>query len=219
MFRQINWSPTLAEIGFPDTWEPKLVLKALERRKERGDKIYTSAYLIPSHGDKIKIRYTVKSVLDPLYKKAFLALNTVDYPFPACTLETAHEWFMQFFGFGPFISYEVVSDLRHTRYLEKAPDIYTWANPGPGAKRGLNRLMNAELNGYISRPDQIQLMRDVQTWIINERDPEVLPTIEMRDIEHCLCEHDKFERAQERVKAGKNIGLEVFHPPLSRLVK
>jgi len=171
MFRQINWSPTLAEIGFPDTWEPKLVLKALERRKERGDKIYTSAYLIPSHGDKIKIRYTVKSVLNPLWKKASRDLHNVPIrlpsghwdacPFPNCSLETVHDWFMSHFGFGPFISYEVVSDLRHTRYLENAPDIMTWANPGPGAKRGLNRLMNRELKNSISRPYQIQLMRDV----------------------------------------------------------
>ena len=51
---------------------------------------------------------------------------------------------------GPFMAYEVVTDLRHTHLLENATDIMTWANPGPGAMRGLNRLTGREL-GFCKR--------------------------------------------------------------------
>lgn len=55
-------------------------------------------------------------------------------------LESVWDWLRQFPFQGPFHAYEVVSDLRHTALLDRAPDILTWANPGPGAQRGLNRI-------------------------------------------------------------------------------
>lgn len=56
------------------------------------------------------------------------------------TLEQAWRWLREFEFQGPFHAYEVVTDLRHTALLDHAPDIMTWANPGPGAQRGLNRI-------------------------------------------------------------------------------
>ena len=68
MFRQINWSPALAEIGFPKTWDPRRVLRVMEARRARGEKLYTSAYMLPSGGDSSKAHYTVYTVLNPLWK-------------------------------------------------------------------------------------------------------------------------------------------------------
>lgn len=55
-------------------------------------------------------------------------------------LEDVWRWLREFEFQGPFHAYEVVTDLRHTALLDRAPDIMTWANPGPGAQRGLNRI-------------------------------------------------------------------------------
>lgn len=103
---------------------------------------------------------------------------------------------------GPFMAYEVVTDLRHTYLLEHAQDIHTWANPGPGAARGASRLYGKE-PGHYSRGtregrDKIHeamtmllgLSRKPEWW------PEEWPQWEMREVEHTLCEFDKYERAR-----------------------
>jgi hypothetical protein len=52
------------------------------------------------------------------------------------TLESAWEWAQLYPYMGKFMAYELITDLRHTYLLNQAPDVMTWANPGPGALRG-----------------------------------------------------------------------------------
>tara|TARA_R100001369_G_scaffold86939_1_gene121921 strand:- start:417 stop:1262 length:846 start_codon:yes stop_codon:yes gene_type:complete len=94
---------------------------------------------------------------------------------------------------GPFMAYEVVTDWRHTWLGDNAKDIMTWANPGPGAKRGLNRIYDRPLTKQMKSPLFINEMQDLL-----ELSPDFIhgqvPALEMRDIEHSLCEFDKYER-------------------------
>ena len=136
--RQINWPDTLEEIGFPETWEPEKVKAIMQARKDRGDKVYTGAYMLTGTLGGTKIEQTVDKILTPLKK--------FHPPMITWSLEDTWKGYLQKAGFSGFMAYEVVTDLRHTKYLNKAEDIMTWANPGPGAQRGLNRIKNRELN-------------------------------------------------------------------------
>lgn len=103
----------------------------------------------------------------------------------------------RYVGWGPFMTYEWVTDLRWTRYLNDAPDIMTWANAGPGALRGLSRLANDGALGRLPRQGEaLGMMRQ----ILEDSRPSAIrwvgPRLEMRDIEHSLCEYDKYERVQ-----------------------
>jgi hypothetical protein len=106
---------------------------------------------------------------------------------------------------GPFLAYEIVTDLRHTALLDEAPDINTWANAGPGAKRGLNRLHGRPLNGGLpltSKPRLatqqaneemialLEMSRDTKYWPNNDD----YPPWELREVEQWLCEADKMLR-------------------------
>jgi hypothetical protein len=71
----------------------------------------------------------------------------------------------------------------------------TWANPGPGAKRGLNRISGKELNEPMHIKRAIEEMRELLQYSLKELEPFV-PALEMRDIEHSLCEFDKYERTR-----------------------
>lgn len=121
-------------------------------------------------------------------------------------LEVVWEWFRRFPRSGDFISYEVVTDLRHTSLLDKAPDIMSWANAGPGAIRGLNRLRDRPLEKKIPKQQQCEEMQDMMRAgndVSTGLWPKDYPTLEMRDVEHTLCEYDKYERirlGQGRVK-------------------
>lgn len=114
---------------------------------------------------------------------------------------------------GPFMTYEVACDLRYTALLENAPDRLTWANLGPGAKRGLNRvyfredypvespITEAQALKWMS--ELLQMSRDARFWpqggkVDQQRAKNAVewPRWEMREVEHTLCEFDKYERVR-----------------------
>jgi hypothetical protein len=219
VLRHINWPNTLDLIEFPEVWDPRAVLRKMDKARNSGEKVFTSAYLIGggNAGGLPKTRYIVMNVLNPLYRavaKAGGALWPAGANGMPATLQDAWQWFCSFFGFGKFIAYEVVTDLRHTRYLRNAPDIYTWANAGPGARRGLNRLYEREVNSAGAPAAKLlEELIAVSNWITENRDRSILPTWEARDTEHLLCEYWKYERAVMRLADGKVTGLENFRPP------
>ena len=53
-------------------------------------------------------------------------------------------------------------------------------------------------------------MREVYDWVAAERDTAILPTLEMRDIEHSLCEVDKMSRIKDCKKHGGKHGIETY---------
>lgn len=94
---------------------------------------------------------------------------------------------------GRFMAYEIVCDLRYTIYLSDAPDKMTWANPGPGARRGLNRMLNRDLRTGLTTKTANELMRS----ILQKSHDYKWEDWEMREVEHTLCEFDKYERILE----------------------
>ena len=192
--RQINWPDTLQEIGFPEEWNPDRVKDIMQGRMDRGEKVYTGAYMLTGTLGGTKVEQTIDKILTPLYEN-----QPEIHP---DSLQKTWSEYLPYAGFSGFMAYEVVTDLRHTKYLGNARDIYTWANPGPGAKRGLNRINGRELTWSPNRePDRWN--REMKDLL--DRSPGYLQghidVLEMRDIEHCLCEFDKYERV--RLGQGK----------------
>jgi hypothetical protein len=208
MARQINWPETIAEIlkksDLPDAWNPEQVRKIMQDRKNRGEKLYTGAYLIrgdiqagvPGSLDfNEKSGYTCFKVLDPVFVdfKSWQASDGAELPE---TIQGWTNWLSTHHGWGMFLSYEVATDLRHTRYLQNAPDIMTWANAGPGAVRGLNRYFGRHLWEHPSKEQTLDEMRMLLEISTEELEGTHVPALEMRDIEHSLCEFDKYERVR-----------------------
>ena len=193
--RQINRTETLAEIGFPKRWNPERIVKIIESRRAQGLKAYTGAYMLTGTLGGKKSEQTAYKILDVLYRNPPSLAKK-----PCSSLEDAWAQFKGRPGFGGFLAYEVVSDLRHTRYLCNAADTMTWANPGPGAIRGLHRLHGRRIKGRnlgarLTRERAISEMRALLEVSPQYLEPHV-PPLEMREIEHCLCEMDKMLRVQ-----------------------
>lgn len=174
-----------------------------------GRPVYTGAYMIRAESDPkkpwynwSKQRYICEIVLGRLWddQAEWRHLLREDHV-PPNTLEGIWNFLTRrrtYVGWGPFMAYEVVTDLRWTRYLRDARDIFTWANAGPGALRGLSRLSNDGALGKLPRPaEALLMMREI---LMLSRDisnfPPSFPYLEMRDIEHSLCEYDKYERVR-----------------------
>lgn len=120
------------------------------------------------------------------------------------TLETVWDWLRRYPYSGDFMAYEVVTDLRHTDLLCNAPDILTWANPGPGAERGLARVTGRGVSyraplKKVSKAAMIEEMRELLKMSRRREfwpQRKGWPALEMREIEHTLCEFDKYERTR-----------------------
>ena len=197
--RQVNWPETLEEIGFPKRgYNAGRVQRVLEARKAREEKVYTGAYMISAPAGVFagmgKPEYTARIVVGALWdaRRGFSALFARGRQ---PTMQEAHAWLGEFRGWGDFMAYEVVTDLRHTRYLRDAPDINTWAVAGPGAIRGLNRLHGRPYKAGLSQAQACAEMRELLA-LSRENLPDFVPLLELREIEHSLCETDKWLRVQ-----------------------
>ncbi len=103
---------------------------------------------------------------------------------------------------GDFLAYEIVTDLRHTAWLDQAPDIFTWAVPGPGAVKGLAWLAHKDFEAIRygtqqTRDAALDAMRRLRIFSrVNALWPREWPRWEMREVEHWLCEYAKWVRVR-----------------------
>lgn len=224
--RTINRTDTLAELIGTDAWPnrrvftPEKLADALDERAARGASIYTGAYMIRAESNPkrewyywSKHQYIGRIVIGRLWTDKYLWTGTWKRSRHG-ELGLQDVWnslrLPEYIGWGPFMAYELVTDLRHTRYLCNAPDIYSWANAGPGALRGLNRLNDRPLTQVIPANEANREMQELMKELNDYDEPEFnrvfgqptnanmmrRPRFEMRDIEHSLCETDKWLRVK-----------------------
>lgn len=199
VFRYVNCIPTgekLLEAGLFHRWSSTQFAYVMKQIKDSGKPMLGAAYMIKTPTGKNKIT-GLREIFEPFGEYSAEALGA---EFQGCdTLQEAVEWLCTFSYVGPFMAYEIACDLMFTDFF-KPNDRYTWANPGPGAKRGLNRLGNkhGELTpcGNPSAIQMQEMMREllakageVTNWYGH------WPRWEMRTVEHTLCEYDKYMRA------------------------
>lgn len=213
--RQINWPDTLAElIASPGAWpaegdaggehfDPRLMTAALNARKERGEKVYTGAYMIsapPTKGAD-KQAYIAEHVIGEPWKhrERFEARRRA-----GARLQNIHAWLTGFNGWGPFMAYQAVVDMRFTRILESAPDVKTWAAAGPGTIRGLNRVHGRQVDASLSQERALREMRA----IYERAQDETGVAMDFSDVPNILCETDKYLR----VKLGEGKPRALFVP-------
>ena len=166
------------------------VRRKLKARKRDGFPVFTSAHMTHGRKGQDKIDTFIESMAD-LWKDRTTIYAAVC---GQATLEHAFSVLRQYQSIGDFVAYEIVTDLRHTNMLHNAPDINTWANPGPGALRGLRRLSK---NPDISISSEEGLARMIELLGLSKTTlPGDFPKLELRDVEHVLCETDKYFRVK-----------------------
>lgn len=173
--------------------------------QQRGVKVFTGAYMVtgmfPGAKGGHKVASLFEHALKPVWeaRKALVAVCTKTRSLEA--LVAALGSFVGWRG-NRFMAYEVACDLLYTPLLDNAVDQYTWANPGPGAQRGLSRLFGGTIDnrrGASSRPRELCIaeMRDLLLRAPRHLEEHILrakEAVDMRFIENALCEFDKRQR-------------------------
>ena len=196
-----NWTVGLAQVEFwtmvarfinwPDTLECIDVDRgvvgiqdALEYQYSFGRKIWGSAYIVSTCGQKVDKR----AYFVDLTREWRINLERGVYGLPEDhTCEAYHNWFLKMRGFSDFMAAQVVADLKHTpnHVLEMAPDFYTFAKPGPGSLRGLAWYYGLK---KVSKKDFDHLIRRAHQEL------KLSTQFEMQDLQNCFCEFDKYMR-------------------------
>jgi len=204
IFRWFNYIPTGEELIKRDLllqWNQSLALTVLSHVRGRGGKVFTGAFMINSPGGEKKLEAICRRINNVWIDRERLLARSLNWT----SLRKAHVALSEYEGLGGFMAYEIVCDLRYTEILERANDKLTWCNPGPGCIRGLYRIAGEEIknksNAASPPKPKNWLDRMAKLLAITRTKLRGLPPMEMREIEHSLCEFDKYERA--RIGDGK----------------
>jgi hypothetical protein len=197
--RVLNWPSSLSLLmdadvypgAWPDqdTFSPTIMGAALEDMARQELKVFTGAYMITAPPDKgaKKTLFVANVTLGALWQdregfQNFFARGP--------TFHTTHERLTRYNGWGPFMAYQVIIDLRHTRYLKDAPDRDTWAAAGPGTLRGLNRVFGRHYSAPLAQAKALEELRVLRP-VLEER---CQMTFELSEVTGIMCETDKFLR-------------------------
>jgi hypothetical protein len=179
------------------------IYNGIRRRHYANLPIHTQGFLVGCGNEEMR-RWRM-----PFYWIETLEAERVDFT-SFKRLEDAWNVFTRLKWCGPFLAYEFVTDFSYSdRLLAHAEDIQTWSNPGPGAKRGMRRILLGSPEARIS--DELNVYADfsicvLERWKVwgkalyeNSKEEQEIAEkfakdLTMREVEHWLCEYDKYCR-------------------------
>ncbi len=218
--RMINNPETFEEIGIPtsDNFNNKKFFKAIERRRKRGDQVFTNAYLI-NVGKKGRTRndHYANYVFKKFHERCeFLWEDIQASKHP----ETVMGYLTNCLdSCGKFIAYEIWCDLAHAKLIPWTTNDYV--NIGPGCRVGLALLFPSLWK------DSKRLMKKL--WWLRDNEGRLFEKhsywfhylhdkgLSLREIEHSLCEYQKYYK----MKIGEGRQRLHFKPrkPLKGMVQ
>jgi alpha-glutamyl/putrescinyl thymine pyrophosphorylase clade 1 len=188
--RFVNWPDTLAELGFPVPWEPDHFLRVMTSGKRRisngGSKASKAEHLVHK---------LFAPIWEPLVRKLLRPRND----------DSLHSFYARLKArsrLGSFMAGQMVADLKYVAPLKHARDWMTFATPGRGSRHGLNRVLGRPVYAPWRDDDSWRAtLRQLREQIMPELERIGLGDLHASDLQNCLCEMDKYERA--RLGEGK----------------
>jgi hypothetical protein len=98
---------------------------------------------------------------------------------------------------GPFLAGQVIADLKHVAPLRNASDWWTFAVPGPGSERGLNRVCKRSLKATWSEAQWLATLLRLREETAPQLEAAGIAALDAQNVQNVLCEFDKYERARE----------------------
>lgn len=191
--RLFNNEPTLASLLAQNCvipFKPLVMRKILKARAEAGQKNFNAAYIVSTNGRAMnKIDYVIDLMLTPMYKRKKFISGAVQR---TGQLANLHIVLMEQQGLGSFMAAQVLADLKYA-YPTKWTDFTTFAASGPGSRRGLNRVLNRPANESCSESNFRAILEQLRDKVNIKLKMESLTA---QDLQNCLCEFDKYERAR-----------------------
>jgi hypothetical protein len=203
LFNRIEtWDAVRGQVGeiVAATFDIETIGSVLSSAMRRGDRIYSAAYIMPSpqtFGSKRKHENHLRLLSAMLEDEADVKVVT------ARSMREAFEVLVAYPSIGPFLSYQLVTDLNYTEDLHFREDEFVV--PGPGALDGLMKCFSN--TGDLSPPEIIRWTMETQAHQFGERsiDFEDLwdRPLQLIDCQNLYCEVDKYARAAHPEFVGR----------------
>ena len=197
--RFVNRPDTLAELEYPVPWDRDHFVTVLQAREARDDQVFGGAYIIPGGGKSgkgvPKIEH-IAGVLDALWTRRKQLRPRDDN-----SLLGFYGRLKQMQGLGSFLAAQVVADTKYVAPLRGARDWSTFAAPGPGSERGLNRVLGRPVEASWTEDAWRTELRKLHEAIAPDLQRMGIGELHAQDLQNCLCEVDKMERV--RLGEGK----------------
>lgn len=171
--------------GPPDLFGIYHAIKAL---RNAGYTVFNCAYMVRGNDgdDKIEsvLEHNVRPLMDADRRERIVAPSS---------MERTHANITAVRGYGSFMAGQLVADLRHA-VTGRWRDKHTWAPIGPGSRRGMNRLHGRDKDAPLSQDQFLNELMALRGRMLKTL-PEVAGRLEAMDVQNCLCEFSKFEKA------------------------
>jgi hypothetical protein len=191
--RLLNLPASLEAIGYPVPWKPERFKKILRERKQAGETVFNGAYMIHADATEtgLKTDYLADFVLTPMWQD-----RERIRPKKTNTLAEFHTGLMKCRDMGSFMAGQVTADTKQVGVLKKALDWWTWAAPGPGSERGLNRVYGFPVKHRWISTIWLQHLNRLQAKLDPMLKKAGMPRICAQDLQNANCEWDKHERVR-----------------------
>jgi hypothetical protein len=194
--RFVNWPESLAAIGYPTPWDAAAFKRILGERQASGEKVFGDAYNIPNGGKTTpKIEHVADAILTPL-RAGRLILR----PRHGQKLAAWHGLLLGRPYLGSFYAAQIIADVKQVQ-LRDAEDWWTFGASGPGSRRGLNRVMARSVDAKWDEQNWRAALHRLHETVAQDLDRMGVGRLCAQDLQNCLCEFDKYERA--RLGEGK----------------
>lgn len=172
-------------------FSPANMKKVLRARAKAGDKNFNAAYIVSTNGLAMdKVDYVVDNLLKPLWRIKGPVTEQLNN---CATLAEAHRVLTVQRGLGSFMAAQVLADWKYLEGKTRWSDFNEFAASGPGSRRGLNRVMGRDLKAPW-REEEFRTQLSALREKVNLR--LCMEPLTAQDLQNCLCEFDKYERAR-----------------------
>lgn len=181
---------------------PDDIAGQLRRAEDKSpERFWTGAYMVRGGAKGVRKADAVAEYLTSLAGKAQEITDRIEE-----TMSWAQGYYImhQCYGFGGngFMGKEVLQDYilwRHEAGRKPLLDEATWTPVGPGARRGINRVLGRPLLAPMKEEEGLavilELLEKIQPLWVDTFVAKAQP-LTAHDIQFCLCELDKYERTR-----------------------
>lgn len=193
LFNRIEtWRALVSRVGIPttDDFHPESYADLFDARLDRGLRVYSAAYIVPSPrlGHHRKHRNHLQLLELMLRDRIFDQIADAD------SLEAVYSVLRTYPSVGPFLGFQFAIDLNYSSFVDFSEMDFIVA--GPGATNGIRRCF-AHTAGY-SNEDVIRAVSDLRERELHRLGidfPDLWGRrLQLIDLQNLFCEVDKYAR-------------------------
>lgn len=199
IFRYFGTMEFAEAIGYQKEFDPYHLINTANNMMAAKKKVFTGAYIITNGGIRApKQEVVVYNYLTPFWQNVDHVIYAAE---KTNSWESVCKAMIKLPGFGAFMGKEVALDMLLNPFLENCHDRLSWSPVGPGAIRGLNRLMGRPVDAPLNQTNGLAEMKDILTQLSQQRMfadwmPRLGVDFGVTDVQFSLCEVDKYLRVK-----------------------